>query len=241
MKRIVQGSTEKGALTNDSLFHMSRLIMLGELMACFAHDLTSPLMLIRGHLRLMGENVPANHPVRIDFDAIDRASRRIEEMTKSILDFSRKRSVRAEGCEPKALIDEALRFVQPYLQARRIEVQVNASAHLPHIQVDRWSMVQALVNLFQNAADAMSESQRRVLTVALDHAMNFLRITVSDTGHGIQPGDLRQVFNPFFTTKGERGTGLGLYIARRVIEEHRGTITVQSADCGATFIISLPV
>jgi len=241
MKRIVESSIEKSALTNDSLFHMSRLVMLGELMACFAHDLTSPLMLIRGHLRLIGENVPANHPIRIDFDVIDRASRRIEDMTKSILDFSRKRTVQAEDCEPKALIDEALRFVQPYLQMRRIEVQVNAPAPLPRIKVDRWSLVQALVNLFQNAADAMSDSQRRVLTITLHHAMNFLRITVSDTGHGIEPGDLRHVFNPFFTTKGERGTGLGLYITRRVIEEHRGTITVEPADRGATFLISLPV
>ena len=102
-------------------------------------------------------------------------------------------------------------------------------------------MIQALVNLLQNAADAMIDQSKRVLSITAKIETGRMRISVSDTGTGISAGNLPHIFEPFFTTKGERGTGLGLHITKQVVTDHGGTIDVQTDDCGTTFVISLPL
>src|SRR5438132_13454793 len=118
-----RGSTRTNS-SPDELLHFSRLITIGELSACFAHEVTNPLMLIRGHLQFVEESLPANHPLRINFEVIERSSRRIEEMAKRMLDFSRKRTRRTEPCDIAELISDALRFVQPYMRSQFIDVKV---------------------------------------------------------------------------------------------------------------------
>src|ERR1051325_6267082 len=210
----------------EELMHFSRLITIGELFACFAHEVTNPLMLIRGHVRFMEESVPEQHPLRINFEIIERASRRIEEIAKRLLDFSRKRIRQIESCEIDELISDALRFVQPYLRSQYIDVQVHLDSALPAIDIDRWQMLQVLINILQNGIDAMAEVEKRVLAISSSVERNFVQIAISDTVCGILPAKLQRIFDPFFTTKGERGTGLGLFIAKQVIEEHEGSITV---------------
>src|ERR671934_33207 len=112
-----QGSTRTN-FNPEELLHFSRLITIGELSACFAHEVTNPLMLIRGHVRFVEESLPAEHPLRINFEVIERASRRVEEMAKRMLDFSRKRAHRTEPTDVAELIGDALRFVQPYLKTQ---------------------------------------------------------------------------------------------------------------------------
>ncbi len=237
---IETGET-RTSFSTDELLHFSRLITIGELSACFAHEVTNPLMLIRGHLRFVEESLAADHPLRINFEVIDRASRRIEEMAKRMLDFSKKRTRRTEPCDIAEVISDALRFVQPYFKTRFIDVQVQLESDLPLLDIDRWQMIQAIVNILQNAADAMADLERRVLTLGARADAREMRITLSDTGKGIAASNIARVFDPFFTTKGERGTGLGLYITKQVIEEHGGTINVQTGDRGTTFVISLPL
>ena len=237
--------TERGStrtnFNSDELLHFSRLITIGELSACFAHEVTNPLMLIRGHIRFVEESLPDDHPLRMNFEVIERASRRIEEMAKRMLDFSKKRARRTEACEIDELISDALRFVQPYLRTNYIDLQVQLDSDLPAIDLDRWQMVQAVVNLLQNAADAMADSDKRVLSIASRIEGNTMRIAISDTGIGIAAAHVQRIFEPFFTTKGERGTGLGLFIAKQVVEDHNGSITVETSSRGTTFVISLPL
>jgi signal transduction histidine kinase len=225
----------------DELLHFSRLITIGELSACFAHEVTNPLMLIRGHVRFVEESLPPDHPLRNNFQVIDRASRRIEEIAKRMLDFSKKRTRQNEVCEIDELISDALRFVQPYLRTQFINVQVHLDQDLPAARVDRWQMVQVIVNILQNAADAMAESEKRVLSIATRIEGDVMKIAISDTGCGIAAEDVQGIFDPFFTTKGERGTGLGLFIAKQVVEGHKGSITVETGSGGTTFVISLPL
>jgi signal transduction histidine kinase len=234
------GST-RTSFSSAELMHFSRLITMGELSACFAHEVTNPLMIIRGHVRFVEENLPADHPLRINFEVIERASRRIEEMSKRMLDFSRKRSRGTEPCQIEEVISDALRFVQPYLKSQFVDVQVHLDRHLPAIDLDRWQMVQVIVNLIQNAVDAMAEADKRVLAITSRIEHNSMQIAISDTGAGIAPANLQQIFEPFFTTKGERGTGLGLFITKQVIEEHHGSIAVETGNRGTTFVISLPL
>src|SRR5262249_3239383 len=102
-------------------------------------------------------------------------------------------------------------------------------------------MVQVIVNLLQNAADAMARSEKRVISIASRTENDVIKIAISDTGSGISAGNLQQIFEPFFTTKGERGPVLGLLIAKQLVEGHNGSITVETGSRGTTFVISLPL
>ena len=237
---IRSGETRTNFST-DELLHYSRLITIGELSACFAHEVTNPLMLIRGHLKFVDENVSAEHPLRINFEVIDRASRRIEEMAKRMLDFSKKRARRTELCDVAEVIADALRFVHPYVRAQFVDVEVHVEPGLPPVRMDRWQMVQGLVNILQNAADVLADQELRSVTITARSDGQLLRVAISDTGPGISRANVDKIFDPFFTTKGDRGTGLGLYITKQVIGEHGGTIDVQTGDRGTTFLISLPL
>ena len=244
MKQSVKARQAPGTkrpLDANDLLHFSRLITLGELSVCFAHEVTNPLMLIRGHLRFMEETLTEDHPLRVNFDVINRASKRIEEMTKRMLDFSRKRNRCTEKCDVGEVVSDAMRFVQPYLHTQHTDVRVHINPDLPFIALDRWQMIQALVNLLQNAADAMIDQSKRVLSITAKIETGRMRISVSDTGTGISAGNLPHIFEPFFTTKGERGTGLGLHITKQVVTEHGGSIDVDTGGHGTTFVISLPL
>jgi signal transduction histidine kinase len=231
----------KTTFTTEELFHFSRLITMGQLAACFAHEVSNPLTLIRGHLRFIDESLSADSPLRTNVDVIDRSSRRIEEMARRMLNFSKKKTHRKQRCNVAELVDEALHFVQPYFRTVFIDVQTQVEPHLSLTLADRWQIVQAVVNLLQNAADAMTDVSRRVLSITGGVEDSQLRVVISDTGTGIAPVILSRIFEPFFTTKGERGTGLGLYIAKQVIEDHCGTIEVQSSNSGTSFVVSLPL
>ena len=236
-----QSSEMRTNFTTDELRHFFRLITMGEFSACFAHEVRNPLMLMRGHLRFINDALAVEDPLRSNFEAIDRASRRIEEMAKRMLDFSKKRIRRTEPCDIAELISDAMRFVQPYVQTKFIDVKMQLDPRLPPVEIDRWQMVQAIVNLLQNAADAMAELERRVLSISANLEKDQVRIVISDTGKGIVSADLSRIFEPFFTTKGDRGTGLGLYVTRQVVEEHDGTLSVQTGNNGTSFNISLPL
>ena len=234
------GST-RTSFTADELLQVSRLITIGELSAAFAHEVTNPLMLIRGHLRFVEESLTVDHPLRVSFEVIDRASRRIEEVARRMLDFSRKRAPQTEKCDLAEVIAEAIRFVQPYFRPQYVDVQVQLEPHLPLVEMDRWRTIQVLVNLLQNAVDAMAEMETRTLSIRGALNGSCVQIAVSDTGMGIPAAILPRIFEPFFTTKGERGNGLGLYISKQLVEDAGGTIVVETGDQGTTFIVSLPL
>ena len=146
----------------------------------------------------------------MNFEVIDRASKRIEEMAKRMLDFSRKRVARKEKGDLGEVISDALLCIQPYFRTHYIEVRVQIEPNLPFISLDKWQMVQAVVNLLQNAADAMADQSKRVLSITARVEGSQVRVAIADTGTGIAAVNVPHIFEPFFTTKGERGTGLGL-------------------------------
>src|SRR5438105_13611967 len=145
------------------------------------------------------------------------------------------------SCDVAELISDALLLVQPHLRTQYIDVKADLDPHLPLIDLDRWQAVQAVVNLLQNAADSMAQADKRVLSITTQRKGDTIRIAISDTGTGIAPGNVKQIFEPFFTTKGDRGTGLGLFITKQFVEEHQGSINIETSSRGTTFVISLPL
>src|SRR4029077_10926951 len=128
----------------EELFHFSRLITMGQLSACFAHEVSNPLTLIRGHLRFIDESLSPDHPLRANLEVIDRASRRIEQMAKNTLDFSKNKTRLPARCDVGELLAEALRFIEPYTRTNFIDVRLQINPKLPCITVDRWQLVQAI-------------------------------------------------------------------------------------------------
>jgi len=235
------GEEVKTVFTADDLLHVSGLLTMGQLSACFAHEVATPLTLIRGHLRIVDDSLPGDHPLRDEIKAIDRSARRIEDMAKRMLAFSRKKTRRLERCNVAEIISEALQLVQPYFREKLIEVQLRLQPALPWVSAYQGQLLQVMVNLFQNAADAMANVDKRILAIDAGSDRTDMRIVISDTGTGIDPENLRRIFDPFFTTKGSSGTGLGLYITKQIIEEHRGNIAIETSHRGTSFVISLPL
>jgi len=231
-------------LSEEGLQRISRLVTIGELALSFSHEVKSPLSVLLGCAYMMGQSLAKDDPIRIQLDDITRSGMRMKGMTESILNFGRKRKTTRERCDVKGLIEEALCFVAPYFEEFHkppIEVRVSVSSRCPNIAVDRWQMIHVLVNLLNNAADAMARSRTRVIQISAQRQdRNAVRISVSDTGSGIPPEVAGRVFAPFFTTKGEHGNGLGLCIVHRTIERHGGTVAAQTGEAGTVFTISLP-
>jgi signal transduction histidine kinase len=235
---------KEALMSEDGLRQISRLVTIGELALCFSHEVKNPLTIVLGHAHMMRLSLPDDDPIRLQLDGIERNGKRIQGMTDSILNFGRKREKTEDLCAPEELIQEALRFVAPYFAnfiAPGIVVKIDVECGCPKVAVDRWAMIHVLVNLLNNAADAMSQTRQRLVTVTAQRETHgTVRISVADTGSGITPEDAGRVFTPFFSTKGERGNGLGLYIARSTVEEHGGTIAMQTGEGGTVFTICLP-
>jgi len=231
-------------MSEEGLRHISRLVTIGELALCFSHEVNNPLTAVIGCAYNMQQALPEGDPIRTQLDSITRNSMRMKGMTDSMLNFGRKREKTKDRCTPEQLIHEAVRLVGPYFQAFQpppIVIQIDVKSGCPNVAVDYWSMIHVLVNLLNNAADAMAKSRQRLITItAQREAQRMVRISVADTGSGIAPQDAGRVFSAFFTTKGEQGNGLGLFIARNTIEDHGGSIALQTGNNGTTFTICLP-
>jgi len=231
-------------LTEEGLRHIARLVTIGELALCFSHEVRNHLTTVIGHAYMGEQALPQGDPVRTHLENVTRNSLRMKGMIGAMLDFGRKRDKTEERCAPEDLIREALCVVTPYFQDFKhpaIVVQVDVECGCPKVAVARWEMIHALVNLLTNAADAMSQTRQRLLSISAQHdTEGMVRFDVADTGSGISPENAGRVFTPFFTTKGERGNGLGLYIVRSTIEHHGGSITLQTGSSGTAFTICLP-
>ena len=232
----------EGSTLPSELIRFSRLALIGEMVACFAHEVSNPLMVAQGHLRLIDEQTPDDHASRESVHAAVEAVERIGKMAAWMLDFNRKEPSSDGPFDVSEAIDDAYRFVGPYLNMRAVSFEFESPSEVGSIVADRNLLIQVLVNLFQNAADATVGCPERRLKVVVASHRDQLQIDVEDTGEGIPTADLERVFEPFFTTKGVLGTGLGLYIAKRiVIDELKGAITAQNGPHTTTFTIILPL
>ena len=231
-------------LTEEGLQQFARLVTIGELALCFSHEVKSPLSVLLGCAQIMERALPKDDPIRLQLDSITRNGLRMKEMTESILNFCRKREVSREPCALQELIDEAVSLVEPCfddLRSPSVDVKIHVEKSCPRVAVDRWRIVHVLVNLLSNAADAMTHSREREIRILAQPADDgVVRILVSDTGTGMDADTASRAFVPFFTTKGERGNGLGLYIVHKTIEDHDGRITFETGAAGTVFCIRLP-
>jgi signal transduction histidine kinase len=222
----------------DALVRTERLASVGRLAAGLAHELGNPLSAVRGYVELLVMDAAAARP--IDAALLQRASVEVERMhglVRGLLDFARHESPSVLVVSVEAMLEQAARTVRPRASFRQVTVEVRASADLS-VDVDPSRIQQVLVNLLLNAADAGA----RHVVLSAEAGTDGVSVSCADNGHGIPAELVERVFEPFFTTRPPgAGTGLGLAVAHRIVEEHGGRLEVCNASGqGATFRLVLP-
>jgi len=212
-----------------------RLVELGRASSVIAHELRNPLAALKGHAQLLVEDLA--EPSRAKAIRVVEGAERLERLTSVLLDFVRDGPLDVRAITPAELVDRALGS----LPKERVRVHVpSVGARVPKVlHVDAERMALALRNLLQNAVQATADDAQPV-ELRVDGDARTLVIEVRDHGPGLTPGAEGQIFDPFVTTK-TRGTGLGLAIARRIAEQHHGTLTGETHEQGgAVFRLVLP-
>jgi len=234
---------------NRNLAHAQRLAGMGELTAMVAHEVNQPLGAILANAEaaemLLEADDPPLHEVREILASIRRNDLRADEAIRRIRALLRRQEMQMVPLDLNETVAEVLKLAASDALRRRIQIRSAPARSLPLVSADPVHLQQLLLNLIVNAMDAMKDvpESARELTVrtAGGGAEDTVEVSVVDRGHGIPEDKLQRIFESFFTTKPD-GMGLGLTIARTIVETHQGRIWVENnADGGATFHFALPV
>jgi two-component system, LuxR family, sensor kinase FixL len=233
---------------NRDLAHASRVASLGELTASIAHEINQPLGAILSNadaaeLLLESESPPLDE-VRKTLVDIRNDDIRASEIIRHIRLLTRKRAMQMEALEVNGVTAEVIRLMEAEAHRRNVSLHTELTAVPVMIFGDRVHLQQVLMNLILNGMEAMAsapEAERRLFVRTAINGEQRVEISVTDSGRGIPPEKLPRLFDSFFTTK-EDGMGLGLAIARSIIDAHRGRIAAENnSDGGATFRFELPI
>ena len=228
----LQNKTHELASMTQQLWQASKLATMGELAASVAHELNNPLATISLHAEVLVGQLAADDPNRRSLLVIEQEVERMATLVSNLLLFSRRSHRQISTVDLREELTNLLDFIQYHLRSHKIDIVQDFAAVLPTVQADRQQLRQVFLNLITNASDAMP--QGGTLTVrsragAMAAGQTAVVVEFSDTGIGVQAGDLPRLWEPFFTTKPEgKGIGLGLAICRRTVEEHRGTIEIET-------------
>ncbi|HAV65379.1 MAG TPA: hypothetical protein DCY13_23765 [Verrucomicrobiales bacterium] len=238
----------------DQLRQSQKMESIGQLAAGVAHDFNNILTVIEGHAGLLLSDLKLPTDSVESLSQIAAAAGRAANLTRQLLTFSRRQVMQPKLIDLNEVIQNVTKMLGRLL-GEDISMQINYATRLPKVHADTGMMEQVLVNLAVNARDAMPKGGRLIVTTsAVDvdstQAMrnpearpgSFVRLSVSDTGTGIDPAHIGRIFEPFFTTKAVgKGTGLGLATVYGIIKQHGGWIQVYSElGHGATFHAYLP-
>jgi PAS domain S-box-containing protein len=227
------------------LLQSSKLATMGELAAGIAHELNNPLATVSLRAESLLLQIPNGDPKRGAVEVIEQEVERMAKLVGNLLQFSRRNHQQISTIDVYQEIESTLDFIEHHLRSNQINVVREFADAIPPLHADNQQLRQVFLNLLTNASDAMTQGGTLTLRVAAgrtEHGAGAVVIEVADTGTGIEPKDLSKVWEPFFTTKAEgKGTGLGLAICRRIVEEHHGTINIESVvGQGTTVRITLP-
>jgi len=227
----------------EQLIQGERLATIGEMAAGIAHELKNPLVSIGGFARRLEKKLPTGGMERDCASTIVHEVERLEKMLSEILDYSKKSVIRYAQYSINDIVEDALIIVAPTLEESRIKVNRRYPGKNLTFLGDGPQLKQVFLNLFYNAQDAMKSGGQLDISISSIklNGKKAISIKIADTGGGIQPEGIHNIFNPFYTTK-ETGTGLGLPIANRIVINHGGKIEVSNnSGAGVEFNVIIPV
>jgi len=238
---ILHDVSEREQLLNE-LVQTRALALLGKYCAELTHEIKNPLNSIAIQIHLMqriadkapdGLKEDMRDSVRVLKEEVDR----LNNLSKEYLQITKAPPLEMKVSSLQAVLAETIELVQPLLSLSRIDLNTRLDTALPEICFDRNKMKQVFLNIINNAIDAMPRGG--TLTIATAAKPSSVLISVADTGSGLPPDSREKVFQPFFSTK-NNGTGLGLTLAKNIVEAHGGAIWFENRGEGAMFCVEIP-
>ncbi len=246
VSKIISNNIQKGYLFVEiditdkkmleaKIIQSEKLAALGKMSTILAHEIKTPLTSIKMNIDMLAQTLQLNDEERVSFEIIKKETDRLARLVKEVLQFSRTSELQLNNANLNELIEEVIQLIKSNSKNK----QINFIKNVPNIDLnlDRDKIKQVLLNLIQNSVDAIeSEGEIQVYSVADE---SHIKIYIKDNGSGIEAPE--KIFEPFFTTKAS-GTGLGLSVAQKIIEQHNGTLNLISSRKGETiFEIKLPI
>jgi signal transduction histidine kinase len=237
------------AIQNAKLIRQSlqaeRMAAIGETTAALSHSIKNILQALRGGANVveMGIKREDLNQLKKGWEVVDRNLGRIYNLTLNLLAFSKPRMPQRTLVQPRVLIEECLELLAPLATSRGVMAVADVAPDQPAVPLDPDGLHQVLMNLLTNALEGIEEDEGGLIRVICKYDDKKRRtvIQVIDNGKGIHPNVMPHLFELFHSTKGNRGTGLGLPVARKIVEEHDGELEVRSKPGeGTTFTITLP-
>ncbi|MBI9109937.1 sensor histidine kinase [Maridesulfovibrio ferrireducens] len=243
---LKQACDEQTDLKNQ-LVQSQKISALGEISTGIAHEINNPLSIIMQEAELMRTNLHSDSTqkemdeLRESLDVVFQQVERCSDITHKLLDFARKRHPVTQCADINRLLLDMLNLLQSETEAKNIRIVKRFSADIPKIKTDPPLLRQVFLNLLNNAVQAVDKSGEILVTTWNSDDMAFAQIR--DTGPGISEKEIKQIFNPFYTTKPPgKGTGLGLSVSLRIVNQLGGYITVDSElGKGAAFTVHVPI
>lgn len=244
LKKSFNEMMRKLAEAQTQLYHSDKLASIGRLAAGVAHEINNPLTGVLTYSSYLLKRADSNPELKSDLETIVRETKRCRDIVKDLLDFARPMPVQKTNVDINSIIDRTLKIVDNQMSCRHITVQSDLNPHLPTVNADASQLQQVIMNLLVNAFDAIG-SQGGTITLTTKpvraEGRDYVQVDITDTGCGIAEENLSKIFDPFYSTKDQKGTGLGLAVVWGIVDNHGGTISVDSKlGEGSTFTIRLP-
>ncbi len=248
MKEMQNDYSRENKILEDKLIRSERLAIVGQMAAGYAHELNNSLTSMLGYTELVQNTINNNYPELNELSekvtTILNQTERASTISKNLLNLSRKTPSEREATDVRKLLEQVLSFTEPRAHSQGFKVVTDFESSLPLISVNPGRVEQVFLNLILNAFQAMTKGGTLTITVKRipRDIGDLLRLEFADTGHGISKQHLKEIFDPFFSTKeGNGGTGLGLFISRKIVEKYQGSIEAESQENqGTTFIVEFP-
>lgn len=226
--------------------YTNKLASIGRLAAGVSHEINNPLSIINENAGVIqdilrfSEHFPAKEKILSHTKSIVKSVDRCSRITHRLLGFAKRMDAHIESVDIEAMMNEVIGFVNRDLQNRNIKVNVDSTADAPIIQSDKGQLQQVFLNIVNNAIDAVEDGGQINISISRDDN-DKVKVKIKDNGVGISKADLEKIFDPFYSSKKEHGTGLGLFITYGIVQKLGGTIEADSMlGKGSTFIITLP-
>ncbi|MFL6304520.1 MAG: sensor histidine kinase [Candidatus Sulfotelmatobacter sp.] len=239
VEQLRENRNEIERLHRTQMSRAEHMATLGEMATGLAHEIRNPLAGIAGVIEIIGRDLPSTSPARSVLKDVRQEIARINRIVTDLLQTARPHPPQVRKSDLNTTVEHAVMLGRQQALSKSTEITLRKDPSLSEVEHDSDQIHQVLLNLLLNALQAIDVNGKIAVTVEL-HGKNAV-IEVADNGRGIAPDHLPNIFRPFYTTKGD-GTGLGLSLARRIVEDHQGRIQVTSTvGKGTTFAVILPL
>lgn len=239
VQQLRESREEIERLHRTQMSRAEHLATLGELATGLAHEIRNPLAGIAGVIEIVSRDLPSTSPARAVVKDIRLEIAQINRILTDLLQTARPHPPQVRATDLNTTVEHAVMLARQQVLSKPVKIELNKDPTLPNVEHDSDQIHQVLLNLLLNSVQAIEGAG--AIRVVIAAKKDKVLISVTDSGRGISPEHLPFIFRPFYTTKGN-GTGLGLSLARRIVEDHRGRIEVESeVGKGSEFLVTLPI